>query len=294
MTPEIFVQLLLNAIVAGAVYALVAASFSIIYSTNKFIHMAHGSVIALNVYILYFLFSVLGINFPISVMLTCVGSMFIGFGINKFYNQFREKKASLVILLLASIALMIFLDALILLLFGGNLKSIGLIKAAKGISFLGAVITPMQIVIIISSFIVLLAFSIFIKKSSLGVTMRAVADNKELAEILGVSANQSYAFSFVIGCLIAAVSGIFYGLEYHLTPTIGVKLIFTGFAAVVVGGIGSIKGAILGAFVIALVENFGIWFLPSGYKDAIGFMVLFVFLVFRPQGIFGFKNKISL
>ncbi len=280
--------------VAGAIYALVAASFSIIYATNKFLHLAHGAVLTLNAYFLYFFFTVLGLNFVLSIILTFSGATLVGFVVSKFYKQLRDKQASSATLLLGSIALMIFIDSLILLLFEGNAKTIGLLKVTQGIELLQAIITPLQISIIIMSLFVLLVLSLFIKKSKLGTTLRAVADTPEQAEILGISANQVYTASFIIGSIVATLAGILYGLEHNLTPTMGIKLVFTGFAAAVVGGIGSIQGAVLGASLFSLVENFGIWYLPSGYKDAIAFMVLFLFLTLRPQGIFGFKNKISL
>ena len=122
--------------------------------------------------------------------------------------------------------------------------------------------------------------------------MRAVSDNKDVAEIVGISSEKIYSWSFIIGSAIAGVAAILIGLEQNLDPYMGTNLMIKGFAAAIIGGIGSVYGAVLGAFLLGVVENFGIWYLPSGYKDAIAFILLFIFLLFRPQGILGIKRRI--
>ena len=128
------------------------------------------------------------------------------------------------------------------------------------------------------------------KKTKIGKAMRAVADNKDVAEIVGISSEKIYLWVFAIGSLIAGVSGILVGLEQNLEPMMGGNLMIKGFTAAIIGGIDSVPGAILGSFLLGFAENFGIWFLPSGYKDAIAFIILFIFLLFRPQGILGIKK----
>jgi branched-chain amino acid transport system permease protein len=286
-----FNQLLINGLIAGAIYALVAAGFSLIYSVCKFVHFAHGAVIAVSAYFLYFLFSMLGLNFVFSVILSIIFTSFLGFLINQFvYKQLRKRKASNVILLIASVALLIFFESLILLLFGADVKTIGYIKISKGIEIFKAIITPLQIVIIIVSIILLFSLFIFMKKTKIGKAMRAVSDNKDVAEIVGISSEKIYNWSFIIGSAIAGIAGILVGLEQNLEPTMGTNLMIKGFTAAIIGGIDSVPGAILGAFLLGFAENFGIWFLPSGYKDAIAFIILFIFLLFRPQGILGIKK----
>jgi len=285
-------QLLINGLIAGAIYALVASGFSLIYATSKFIHFAHGATIAFSAYILYFLFSVLGLNFGFSVVLAIAFASLLGYGMDFFvYKQLRKKKTSSVILLIASFALLILIESLILLLFGADVKTIGFIKIAKGLEFLGAIITPLQIFIIISSIVLLGSLFFFMKKTRIGKAMRAVSDNKDVAEIVGISSEKIYSWSFIIGSAIAGVAAILISLEQNLEPMMGTGLMIKGFAAAVIGGIGSVPGAILGAFLLGIIENFGIWFLPSGYKDAIAFVLLFLFLLFRPNGILGIKRR---
>lgn len=285
-------QLLINGLIAGAIYALVASGFSLIYSTCKFIHFAHGATIAFSAYMLYFFFSMLGLNFGFAVVLAIAFASLLGYGMDFFvYKKLRKKKTSSVILLIASFALLILIESLILLLFGADVKTIGFIKIAKGLEFLGAIITPLQIFIIISSLVLLGSLFFFMKKTKIGKAMRAVSDNKDVAEIVGISSEKVYSWSFIIGSAIAGIAAILVGLEQNLEPIMGTNLMIKGFAAAIIGGIGSVPGAILGAFLLGIVENFGIWFLPSGYKDAIAFVLLFLFLLFRPNGILGIKRR---
>jgi len=285
-------QLLINGLIAGAIYALVASGFSLIYSTCKFVHFAHGSAIAVSAYTLFFLFTELGLNFWIAIILTIIFAGLFGWLINKIvYRSLRKRKASNVILLIASVGLLILIESLLLMIFGADVKTIGFIKVSKGIEFLGAIITPLQIFIIASLIILFAGLFFFMKKTKLGKAMRAVSNNKDVAEIVGISSEKIYSWSFIIGSAIAGIAAILIGLEQNLEPTMGTNLMIKGFAAAIIGGIGSVHGAILGAFLLGIVENFGIWYLPSGYKDAIAFVLLFSFLLFRPQGILGIKSN---
>jgi branched-chain amino acid transport system permease protein len=284
-------QLLINGLIAGAVYALVASGFSLIYSTTKFIHFAHGAVVAFSSYFLYLFFNLVGINFWFSIVLSLICAVLLGVLINRIiYKRLRAKNASGVILLLASFAVLILLESLILLFFGADVKSLGYIKIQKGLEIFGAIITPLQIVILAVSLFLLLALFVFMKKTRIGKAIRAVSDNKDVAEIVGIPSERIYDYSFAIGSLIAGIAGILIGLEQNLYPVMGTGLMIKGFVGAIIGGIGSVPGAILGSFLLGLAENFGIWYLPSGYKDAIAFVILFVFLLFRSQGILGIKR----
>ena len=289
---SILFQLIANGLIAGAIYALVAAGFSLIYSTNKFVHFAHGATIAISAYIVWFLFSELGLEFSLAVVLTLIFSALFGIGMHYLiYNPLRKRDASPLILLTASVALLIFIESLIILLFGADLKTIGLIKVERGMDVLGAIVTPLQMWIIVIAIVLLAALYLLMKKTKIGKAMRAVSDNKDVAEIVGISSTRIFAWSFAVGSVIAGIAGILVGLEQSLEPTMGTNLMIKGFTGAIIGGIGSVPGAILGAFLLGLTENFGVWFLPSGYKDAIAFVLLFVFLLFRPQGLLGIKKE---
>ncbi len=268
-----FPQLLINGLIAGAIYALVATGFALIYSTCKFVHFAHGSVVAVAAYSLFFFFQKLGLNFWLAIILTLFFSGFFGWLVNKIiYQNLRKRKVSNVILLIASVGILILIESLLLLFFGADVKTIGFIKIAKGLEIFGAIITPLQIIILAMAVILLIGLFFLMKKSRLGKAMRTVADNKEMAEIMGISSEKIYSWSFVIGSAIAGVAGVLVGLEQNLEPTMGTNLMIKGFTGAIIGGASSVPGAVLGSFLLGLAENFGIWFLPSGYKDAIAFI----------------------
>lgn len=287
----IFNQLLANSIIIGSIYALVACGFSLIYSTNRFMHLAHGTSVIVSAYILYWLFALLNVPFVLAIILTLALSALLGVGMYRLvYLPLQKRKSSNVILLLASVGLLILFENLILLFFGADVKTIGYIKVAKGMEILGAIITPLQIIIICVSISLLILLWIFMKRSKLGRDMRAVSDNKELASVMGINHVKIAYYSFIIGSVLAGIAGILIGLEQNLEPTMGTNLMIKGFTGSIIGGITSVPASILGSYLLGIAENFGIWYLPSGYKDAIAFILLFIFLLVKPTGLFGIKK----
>ncbi|MFA5291087.1 MAG: branched-chain amino acid ABC transporter permease [Candidatus Paceibacterota bacterium] len=287
-----FYQILVNGLIAGAIYALVAAGFSLIYSTTKFVHFAHGGVIALSAYMLYLFYSLLGLNFWLAALLAIISGIIIGLGVDYLvYRPLRRRRASPVIILIASVAVLLILESLNLMLFGADVKSINFLDIGSGWDIGPVIITSLQIFIVVSSLIMLGILFLFMKYSKIGKAMRAVADNKSVAEIVGISAERIYAWSFGLGSLIAGFAAVLIALEQNIEPTMGTALMIKGFTASIIGGVESVAGGVLGAFLLGLAENFGIWWLPSSYKDAIAFVILFVFLLFKPEGILGVKKS---
>lgn len=287
----VWLQVLVNGLIAGAIYALVALGFSLIYSTNRFMHFAHGAVVALGAYLVFLFFSVLKFDFWLAVLATVVLSALMGGLLNElFYKPLRQRKASSAILLIASVVLLIVLESFILLFFGADVKTIGFLPIEKGVEIAGAIITPLQMVVIAVSVLLFIGLFLFLKKTRLGKALRAVADNPQTAEVFGISSEKMFSYSFLIGSAIAGLAGILVGLEQNLAPTMGTNLVIKGFTGAVIGGVGNVPASVLGSFLLGIVENFGILFLPSGYKDAIAFVILFLFLIVRPQGLLGIKK----
>ncbi len=289
----ITLQLLFNGLIAGSIYALIASGFSLIYSATRFVHFAHGSVAAIGAYILFFSFTVSGMPFWLAVILSIVGTALFGvlfFGI--LYRPLMKRGSSNAILLIAGLGLMIFVDNMLLLMFGADVKTIGAIEVQKGVEIFGAIVTPLQIGIFCTSVVLLILLQLFVKKTTFGKKMLAVADNPYLADISGINATRIQYAGFAIGSAMAGVAGILIGLEQNVEPLMGTPLIIKGFTGAIIGGVTSIPGSVLGSYLLGLVENFGIWFLPSGYKDAIAFMLLLLFLLFRPQGILGINKGV--
>jgi branched-chain amino acid transport system permease protein len=290
----IFAQLLANGLIAGSIYALVAVGFSLIYSTNRFMHFAHGVSVTASAYLLLLFFSTLGLPFWLAVICTIIGSAGVGLAMFRLvYHPLQKRNASNIILLIASLGILILVENLILLFFGSDVKTIRFIEVARGMDVLGAIVTPLQMWIFFISLALLGILFFVMKKTKLGRNMRAVADAPELASVIGINRTRIGDYSFIIGSVLAAIAGILIGLEQSLEPTMGTTLIIKGFTGAVIGGITSVPAAVLGSYLLGLVENFGIWYLPSGFKDAIAFVLLFVFLLFKPTGIFGINKGVK-
>jgi len=286
-------QLLVNGLIAGSIYALVASGFSLIYSTNKLMHFAHGAVVTMAAYLLFSFSSLLGINIFFSIILTLTLTGLLGLAVYWcVYHPLQKRKSSNVILLIASIGILILLENLIQLFYGADVKTINYFEVAKGLEIFGAIITPLQLIILFTSVILFFGLYFFMKKTKLGRDMRAVSDNRELAEVLGINYKRIASYSFIIGSAIAGVAGILIGLEQNLIPTMGTILGIKGFTGAVIGGVASVPASILGSYILGLAENYGIWFLPSGYKDAIAFILLFLFLLLRPKGLFRLGREV--
>jgi branched-chain amino acid transport system permease protein len=281
-------QLIANSLIIGSIYALVAAGFALIYSTNKFMHFAHGVMVAASGYFLFLLFSMWHINFYVSCLLTLILAGLLGLASYRLiYEPLQRRKSSNVILLIASLGLLILLENVILIIFGPSIKTINYFGISRGMNLLGAIITPVQLAIIIISLILLGALYLFMNKTRLGRNMRAVADNKELTSVIGINYKFIADMSFIIGSVLAGIAGILIAIEQNLVPSMGTGLIIKGFTGAVIGSIMSVPGSIIGSYILGFAENFGVWFLPSEYKDAIAFVLLFVFLLFKPNGLFG-------
>jgi len=291
---SIVVQLLINSIIAGSIYALIASGFSLIYSVAKFMHFAHGAVVTVSAFILFFFAGMLKFPFWLSAILTIIFAALFGLLMNLLcYRPMRKRKATNAVLLIASLAMFILFQSLMIAVFGADIKTVRLGQISTGLNVFGGIITELQIIIVLVSVILLVLLWLFMKKTRLGKAMRAVADNKEVAQTVGINPEKIYNITFMIGSAIAGIAAVLIALEQNVEPNMGFSLIIKGFTGAIIGGIHMVPGAVLGSYLLGLVENFGIWFLPSGYKDAIAFVLLFIFLLIRPQGILGIKRGVN-
>jgi len=206
------------------------------------------------------------------------------------YHPLRRQKASNLVLLIASFGVFVFLQNLIQLIYGAQILTLRTGPVKEGHSFLGAVITDIQILIIAVSILLFVILYSFVQKTRLGKAIRAVSDDPVAASIVGIYPEKVIMTSFFIGSALAGAAGILISYETNIEPTMGMNAILKGIIASIIGGIGSIPGAALGGLFLGLAENFGIWKIQAGWKDCIAFAVLIVFLLFRPGGIMGIKT----
>jgi len=296
------IQIIANGLIVGAIYAVVALGFTIIYRTMKFFHFAHGVVYACGAYIAY---SVMRIAYSggdpsislridqwiLAVLAGVVGAAIVGILIDRLaYRPLRMRKAPNLVFLIASFGVFIFIQNLLQLIFGAQILTIRTGPVKEGHHILGAVITNIQILILIVSACLCVALWQFVKRARLGKAMRAVADDPLAASVVGINPERIILAAFAIGSALAGVAGMLVSLETNIEPTMGMNAILKGIIASIIGGIGSIPGAMFGGIFLGLAENFGIWKISAGWKDCIAFAILIIFLLLRPGGIMGVKT----
>lgn len=285
-------QFILNGIIAGSMYSLVAVGFALIYQTGRFFHFAHGVVYATGAYLAYTLVISLDINPVASFFLAAALAGVVGVGIDRFvYKPFRKQKAPNLVFLIASFGIFIFIQNLLQLIYGAQILTMRTGSVKEGHHFLGAVITNIQILILVVSAALCLGLWLFVKRTKLGKAMRAVADDRIAASVVGINPERIILAAFAIGSALAGAAGILISLETNIKPTMGMNAILKGIIASIIGGIGSIPGAMFGGLFLGIAENLGIWKISAGWKDCIAFVILIVFLLFRPGGIMGVKSE---
>jgi branched-chain amino acid transport system permease protein len=207
------------------------------------------------------------------------------------YSPLRKEKAPNLVFLLASFGVFIFLQNFIQLIYGAQILTLRTGPVKEGRQIFGAVITDIQILILVVSCLLLAFLWFFIQRTKLGKAMRAVSDDPIAASVVGIYPEKTIFASFAIGSALAGAAGILISLETNIEPTMGLNAILKGIIASIIGGIGSIPGAMFGGFFLGIAENLGIWKIQAGWKDCIAFAILIVFLLLRPGGILGIRTE---
>jgi branched-chain amino acid transport system permease protein len=283
---EYYAQLLVNGIIAGCIYALFAVGLTMVYGVFRFINFAHGELIAWGAY-LALLFTRPPFHLP--VYLAALPALFITALIGLAQDRFvfgPLRHGNRITLLIASIGLSYFLRNAIRLIWGSDLQTYGLMPA-RGMEFAGLSITSAQLAMAAAAVLFLAVLYVILTQTLLGKSLRAVADNLDLAEIMGISINKVSTAVWVLASFFSAAGGILLAVDTNLEPLMGLTNLIKAFAAVLLGGAGNVWGALLGGLLIGVAENFSVAFISPGYKDFISFALIIMMLLFRPRGIFG-------
>lgn len=288
---DIIPQLIVNSIIAGSLYALVAISFNFIYGATRFFNLAHGAIAVVGGYTVYFLTKIL--NWPsipaIILGILCAG--LLGYLSEVFiYRPLRARKSSNMILLVASLGLLTAIQSIVAIFFSSQFQTLNQTNSTvRTFNLFGGVITEIQLIMFVSVMLIMFCLSLILNFTFFGKSIRAISDDEEVSRMVGIDTKRVIAGVFFIGSAIAGLSGILIGYDTGLEPVMGMSLLLKGVIASIVGGIGNIYGSVLGAFLLGFVENFGIWKISGEWKDAIAFGLLIIFLLFRPNGIFSKK-----
>ena len=285
-------QLVINIILSASIILLVAQSFSLIYYPLKFFHIAHAIIITFGAYFAY-LFSVqLGLPMSVSIILSVIGSTAVGLLINQLiYNPIQKRGASPLVLLIASLGVFVVLQNVISLVWGDTTKLIRGGNVEPGYLVWNASITGVQITTIFVTIILVIVTIVFLQFANFGKNIRAISSNADLTVIYGVNLNRTIMFSFGLGSALAAVTGILVAFETDMVPTMGFNLLLYGVVAMIIGGVGSTRGLIGGSLLLATAQNLGAYYIDSKWMDAIAYIILILFLIWKPLGFSGKRLK---
>ena len=282
-----FFTQLLNGLQLGSIYALVALGYTMVYGIILLLNFAHGDIIMAGAYISWIAMAQLGMHPALAALLSIVGCMALGVAIDKIaYAPLRE--APRLSVLITAIGVSYFLESGSQLIFGADAKVVPAFVNLTTVSVGSVTLSLTAILTVAITCISTVVLTFLVQKTRLGKAMRAVSEDMGAARLMGVNVNSTISFTFAVGSALAGIGAILYSMAYHqATPTMGIMLGTKAFVAAVLGGIGSIPGAVVGGLVVGFVEVSVAALGLSVWQDAVVFLLLIVVLVVKPTGLLG-------
>ena len=294
-----FFQQVINGLTIGTTYALVTIGFTMVYSVLELTNFAHSSFYMLGAYLSMTALVQFGLSRPVFFAGLVVSVLICG-TVGALMDRFtlrliRNRAESDVTALLCTVGVQTAIDNSILVIFGSETKSFPNVISTTKMEFGSTVVSHIQIIILVTAVVLMICLSLFVYKTKMGTAMRAISQNINAAKLTGVNTGQVVTLTFFIATGIAAIAGTLVGSYYQandimMSASVGMK----SFAAAVLGGMGSLPGAVLGGITIGLAETMVAGYISSGYRDAVAFLILTVVLIVRPRGFFGQKQVIKV
>lgn len=288
---EFFIGQLINGLNLGSIYALVAIGYTMVYGIIRLINFAHGEIMMFGAYFAFYLALVFPFDLPfiIILLIAMVLSALMGIIVERIAYK-RLRSAPRISALITAIGMSIFLQNLALLVFGPNPKVMPELISKQPVLIFGLNIPLITIYTVLLSVSFMILLNLFVRKTKPGKAMRAVSQDKEAAMLMGINVNTTISLTFALGSALGALGGIFYGIAFsQVYPTLGMMPGLKAFVAAVFGGIGNIGGAMLGGYLIGIIETMTKAYISSKWSDAIVFSILILVLLFKPSGLLG-KN----
>ena len=280
-------QIIVNTLTIGSLYALIATGFNVLYCTTRFFNLAYGTFLAVGGYAFVLLVNRLhGYTVMLAVLASLITGL-IGWSTNKMvFKKLRDNNSSALVMMVASLGLMIVLQSLLSIFFGNQFKMLSVDYALPLFKFFSTTITTPQILIIVMLLITVIALYVLLQRTKFGIQVRAVGDDVQLAQATGIDTNKIISRIFFLSAVIAGFTGILIGLDTGIEPLMGFSWLIKGVIAAIIGTIGYWYGGILGAFLLAFIEQIAAWQFSGEWKDAVSYASLIIFLVILPNGIF--------
>jgi len=290
-----FVQHLINGVSLGSIYALIALGYTMVYGIMKMINFAHADVYMIGAFTAYYAAKWLGLEnspgigtFAILLLIAMIACSLLGLAIERFaYRPLRNSPKLNV--LITAIGVSLFLEFTGQVVFGADPKVFPEVLSDFVITSFGGIdLKSSDVTVLGVSLVTMVVLNFIIQKTQTGRAMRAVSTNAPVAAMLGVNTNRIIAFTFILGSCLAAVGSLLVGMKYpKIDPLMGMMIGLKAFVAAVLGGIGNVQGAVLGALLMGLSEEMVVAYLSSTYRDALAFGILIVILIFKPAGLLG-------
>lgn len=282
-----FLTQVLNGLQLGSIYALVALGYTMVYGIILLLNFAHGDIIMFGSYVAWIALVQLGLNPAIAVLLAIFGCVVLGVLIDKVaYAPLRE--APRLSILITAIGVSYLLENGVQLLFGADAKVVPSIIDLGTVQVFGSTLSGTALLTVAVTIVATVVLTLLVQKTRLGKAMRAVSEDMGAARLMGVNVNSTISFTFAVGSALAGIAAILYSMAYQqVSPTMGVMLGTKAFVAAVLGGIGSIPGAVIGGLIVGFSEVFVAAFGLSVWQDAVVFLLLILVLVVKPTGLLG-------
>ena len=285
-------QQLINGLTLGATYSLLALGFSLIFGVLAFINFAHGAVSVFGAYVAWYSMTNYGVSFPLATLIAIIIAAVLGVLIERIgYKPIR--KSDPVIAIIVSIGFSFIIVTLTQIIWGSRSHSMGFFENIKYIEFGNIIFSSAQVIVLIISILIMVALMLFINETKTGLAIRAISQDKDTAGLMGVNVDKIISITFALGSALGTMSAIMMAAIYGaIYPSMGSVIGSKGFAAVVLGGAGSIPGAMLGGILIGVIESFAGTIFNAQIKDAVAFIVLIIMLIVKPSGLL-IKEKVK-
>ena len=283
---------LINGLTLGSTYALIALGYTMVYGIVQLINFAHGEIYMFGAFAGLFCVTVLHVPLGIALLGAMLFCMMLGVAVEQIAYRPLRGRSTRLSPLISAMGVSTFLSTLMVLIRGTNTTRYpeGTLYNATFQVF-GINVSSTQLLILVLSAVLMIVLQLIVHKTKIGKAMRACSLDLEAASLMGVNVNRIISVTFALGSALAAAGGVMVGLYYNAVwPYMGTMAGMKAFAAAVLGGIGSIPGAMLGGVILGILEIMGVAYLSSSYKDAIAFAVLIIVLIIRPQGLLGQKK----
>jgi len=281
----VFLQQLLNGLANGMGYVLIAVGLTLVFGVLRVVNFAHGEFFMLGAYVTYYGMTLIGMDYISALLVATLVVAGLGILANQFFFQPLKKEHEFTILL-SSLGLALLLTHLAETIFGADPKYVDTPYSDATFSLGDITVTQQRIGVILVASAMIAATYWFIKHTRMGKMMQATAQNPEGAALSGINTKYVHAYTFALACALAALSGALVGPTAMLYPTVGDWAVLKGFIVVVMGGLGSVTGALLGGLILGVAESLGGGYISLGFKEAIGYAIIIVVLLLRPNGLF--------